>query len=171
LKKLTAAVITAMLLGALLVVAAVRSRGTATLDTPEACLEQMFQAMRSGDAAAYLDCFTGELRGQLERTAREQSTAGFSRYLVESAAPIKGRAVLQHRTLYSGPDQVRLVVDRVYENRPWEYQAYRLRRDGTWKIYAIDPAEPHEPPVPYGTPAFPELDSSEETVKTSRGDG
>jgi hypothetical protein len=42
----------------------------------------------------------------------------------------------------------------VYEQRSWEYQAYWLQRDaGVWRIHAIDPPEPHDPPVPYGTPA------------------
>ena len=63
-----------------------------------------------------------------------------------------------------GPDQVRLVVDRVYEQRQWEYQGYRFRRESAkWKIYAIDPAEVHDPPVPYGTPAFPTQDESSES--------
>ena len=134
-------------------------------DGPQACLEQMFQAMRAGDTRAYLACFTGELRNRLERTVADQSGAAFSEYLRQSMAPIKGRAILHHKTEYSGSDQVRMVVDRVYAGQPWEYQGYRLcRARGAWKIYAIDPAETHEPPVPSGTPAFP---AAEEPQKSS----
>ena len=152
-KRIVAGVITALVLAALLIVAAVRS-ATPAAQTPEQCLEQMFQAMKEGNVTSYLRCFTGELRDRLERNAKEQPTEKFSQYLKETVAPVKGRAV--YKTEASGDDHVRLVVDRVYEQRQWEYQGYRLRREsGAWRIYAIDPAELHEPPVPYGTPAFP----------------
>lgn len=152
-KRVVAGAITGLILAALLIVAAVRS-ATPAAQTPEQCLEQMFQAMKDGDVAAYLRCFTGELRERLERNSTEQTTEKFSEYLRETVAPVKGRAV--YKTESSGDDYVRLVVDRVYEQRQWEYQGYRLRRaSGAWRIYAIDPAELHEPPVPYGTPAFP----------------
>jgi hypothetical protein len=153
LKRIVAGFITALVLATLLIVAAVRSAGPVA-QTPEQCLEQMFQAMKDGDTSAYLRCFTGELRERLERNATEQTTRKFAEYLRETMAPVKGRAV--YKTEASGDDHVRLVVDRVYEQRQWEYQGYRLRREsGTWKIYAIDPTELHDPPVPYGTPALP----------------
>jgi len=152
-KRIVAGVITALVLAVLLVAAVMRS-GAPVAQTPEQCLEEMFQAMKEGKVTAYLNCFTGELRERLERNAKEQTTDRFSDYLKETAAPVKGRAV--YKTVTSVDDHVRLVVDRVYERRQWEYQGYRLRREsGDWKIYAIDPAELHEPPVPYGTPAFP----------------
>ena len=154
-KKLLAAVATGLVITALLIATAVRSRGASSADAPEKCLDQMFDAMKAGDIAAYLKCFTGRLREELERTAKEQTAAGFSAYLKQSAGAIKGRAILHHKTESSGSDQVRMVVDRVYEQRMWEYQAYRLQRQaGAWRIYAIDAPEPHEPPIPYGTPAF-----------------
>ena len=152
-KRVGAGLITALLLAALLIVAAVRSAAR-TADTPEQCLEQMFQAMKAGDVTSYVRCFTGELRERLERDANEQTTERFATNLRETVAPVKGRAV--YKTEVSGVDQIRLVVDRVYEQRPWECQGYQLRREsGSWKIHAIDPAELHDPPVPYGTPAFP----------------
>ena len=166
-KRIVAGSITALVLAALLVVAAVRS-ATPAAQTPEQCLEQMFQAMKEGNVAAYLNCFTGELRDRLELNAKEQATEKFAGYLRETVAPVKGRAV--YKTETSGDDQIRLVVDRVYERRQWEYQGYRLRREsGTWKIYAIDPAELHYPPVPYGTPAFPtsENESSTDNSETA----
>ena len=151
-KRIVSGVITALVLAALLIVAAVRSAAP-TAETPEQCLEQMFQAMKDGDVSAYLRCFTGELRERLEQNAKEQRNEKFAVYLKETVAPIKGRAV---KTEEASADHARLVVDRVYERRPWEYQGYRLRREsGAWKVFAIDPVELHEPPVPYGTPAFP----------------
>ncbi len=167
-KKIVAATVTVLLLGAALVGMSLQSRGRGT-DNPEACLERMFDAMRAGDAAAYLDCFAGELRAELERSARAEAPARFADYLRQTAEPIRGRAVLQHKTQSPAPDLVRLVVDRVYaKGRPWEYQGYRLRRsaDG-WKIYAMDAVEPHEPPVPYGTPAFPGAEEREPAAGTA----
>jgi hypothetical protein len=153
LKRIVAGTITALVLATLLIAAVVRSAGDPGARTPEHRLEQMFQAMKEGDVSSFLRCFTGELRERLDRSASEQTAEKFSAYLKETAAPVKGRAV--YKTEASGDDDVRLVVDRVYEQRPWEYQGYRLRREsGDWKIYAIDPAELHEPPIPYGTPAF-----------------
>jgi hypothetical protein len=152
LKRIVAGTVTALVFAALLIAAVVRS-GASGAQTPEQCLEQMFQAMKEGDVTSYLRCFTGELRERLERNAKDQTTDRFSDYLKETVAPVKGRAV--YKTESSGDDHVRLVADRVYEQRQWEYQGYRLRREsGDWRIYAIDPAELHEPLVPYGTPAF-----------------
>ena len=154
--RILAAGVTALIMLAMLWTIAVRSGDPEPSDTPEACLERMFQAMKAGDVAAYLDCFTGELLERLSNTAEAETERGFADYLRRLAAPIKGHAVLQHKTERSGPDRVRLVVDRVYADRQWEYQGYRLRREpGGWRIYAVDPAEPHDPPVPYGTPAAP----------------
>jgi hypothetical protein len=152
LKRLVAALVTVLVLATPLIIAAIRSRGT-TSDTPEKCIDQLYDAMRVGDVAAYVGCFSGELREQLEATVRRQGVGSFSNYLRETAAPIKGRALL--RMDYAGSDRVRVELDRVYEARMWEYQGYRLVRDsGTWKIYAIDPTELHDPPIPYGTPAY-----------------
>ena len=152
---------TGLVLAALLVAAVVRSSAPAA-QTPEQCLEQMFQAMKNGDVAGYLNCFTGELRERLVRNAKERTTQTFADYLKETVAPVKGRAV--YKTESASDDNIRLVVDRVYERRQWEYQGYRLRREsGVWKIYAIDPAELHEPPVPYGTPAFPAAENESPT--------
>jgi hypothetical protein len=134
------------------IVAAIGSR-PATSDTPEECIDQLYEAMKAGDVGAYLNCFSGELRQQLQATVRRQGAGSFSKYLQDTVAPVKGRA---SRTEYDRPDRARLQLDRVFEARMWEYQAYRLEcQSGVWTIYAIDPAELHEPPIPYGTPAYP----------------
>jgi len=153
LKRLAAGVLTLFVLTAPVIVTALRSR-TSPNDTPEKCIDQLYEAMKTGDVRAYLNCFSGDLRDQLETTVRTQGTNSFSTYLKETVSPIKGRALL--RTDYAGSDRVRVELDRVYEARMWEYQGYRLEREaGIWKIYAIDPVELHDPPIPYGTPAYP----------------
>jgi hypothetical protein len=144
-------------IGMLLLLAAVFGPRERVNDTPEKCLDQMFQAMKAGDVPKYLDCFAGELRDQLESTVRTQGTAGFANYLKETAGPVKGRALFGAE--YASADRAQLKVDRVYESRMWEYQNYRLdRRSGAWRIYSLDPVQLHEPPIPYGTPAFPTSD-------------
>jgi hypothetical protein len=148
---MAAASLTAVLLTALLVAVVLLPR-TPRMRTPEECLDLMFQAMKAGDVPAYLDCFSGELREQLDANVRQQGVNAFSRYLMDTVAPIKGRAVFGAE--YASPVRVRLKVDRVYEARPWECQGYWLeRRLDVWRIYAIDMVELHDASVPYGTPA------------------
>lgn len=152
-KKTAAGVITALVVAVLVISAGLRSSRRMADATPEQCLDRMFEATKRGDVASYLDCFTGDLRGQLEAAAAKDGAPAFCEYLKQVAAPIKGRAILHHKTEFSGPAEVRLVVDRVYEGRPWEFQTYRLQREsGQWRIAAVEPPQPHEPPVPYGTP-------------------
>ncbi len=166
-KKVVAGAITSLVLVGLLVGAGVWPRGL-TADEPAACLTTMYDAMKAGHVANYLDCFGGELRERLERDAQDQATGKFAVYLKELAAPITGRAVMHDTSEQAGPDRARLVVERVYDGRQWERQAYRLRRDaGRWKIFEIEHAELFDPPVPYGAPAFPVPDDSAETAKPS----
>jgi len=155
-RKGIAAVVTGAILGGAIVAAVVLRAAKFEADTPEACIDRMYEAMQQGDVDAYLACYTGKLRKQLDNTVLEQGKEQFAEYLRRTAAPMKGRAILHHKTEWSGKNKVRIVVDRVYEDRLWEYQAYRLKKepDG-WRIYAVEPAEPHEPPVPWGTPAIP----------------
>ena len=168
-KKIVAAAATAVLLCALVIATALQHGRAMKFDTPEACVNEMFEAMKVGDVPVYLKCFTGDLQRRLESTARDQTTSGFAEYLKQLVAPVRGRTLFQDKTEYSGPDQVRLVIDRVYENRPWEYQAYRLRRESSgWKIYAIEPVETHEPLIPHGAPAFPTAERPAETGNSAR---
>ena len=146
----TALVITAILAGVIL-----RSGPEATAsDDPQDCLDRMFQAAKAGDVTAYLDCFEGELHGQLNRAASDRSHGVFSRSLKDSVSAIVGRSILHHQTTDSGSDQVRIVVELAYDGRPWESRAYWLRQgSGVWKIVRMGPVDVHEPAVPYGTPA------------------
>jgi len=155
-KVIAGSVTVAVVLGAIMLASVLRGVSGGPAQTPEECVQRMLNAMEAADVESYLDCYTGELRQRLQRTADEQGRDAFAQYLKRTAAPIKGCAILHDKTQWSGNDKVRIVVDRVYENRPWEYQAYRLKRerDG-WRIYAVEPAEPHKPPIPWGTPAIP----------------
>jgi hypothetical protein len=156
--KLVAGAITATLIGAIMIASIQRSPRVAV--APEAVLEQMLQAMQQGDMAAYVACFTGELHDAALRNAETQPAGQFAGELRRAAAAIKGQAIL--KTESRGLDEVYVLVDRVYSNRPWELQGYRLRRErDCWKIHAIDPAQPHDPPVPYGTPVISQSSTAE----------
>ena len=170
LRRIVAAVATILILAGAVGGMLLRSGIDRLADTPEACLERMVQAMNDGNVALYLDSFTGELRQRLESTAKEQTYKRFARYLGESAEPIKGQAILRHKTEHAGADRVRMVVERVYAERQWEYQTYRLRNQaGVWRIYQIDPAQLFDPPVPYGTPVFPQPQDTSESPPGQAG--
>jgi hypothetical protein len=163
-KRFIAAGATTLLLASLLVGAALQMRRP-PLDSPEKCLDQMFQTMRAGDVPNYLACFSGELREQLDATVHQQGRSSFADYLKDISAPIRGRTVFEPE--YVAPGRARVKVDRVYEARMWEYQRYQLAQQaGSWTIYAIDPVQYHEPPVPYGAPAFP-MDGPADTARPS----
>ena len=165
-KRFIAAAVTASALLAFLGMRVLRSTPSSA-ETPEQCLEQMFLAMKDGNVSAFLACFTGELRERLDRDAKVQGTQKFAEYMKETVAPVKGRAI--YRSESADPEQAKVVVDRVFEGRPWEYQCYRLRRaSGQWRIFALDPVELHDPPIPYGTPAYPGDDFSQESAKSAR---
>lgn len=118
---------------------------------PEDGIYAMFDAARTGDGQAYLDCFSGPLREQLAATAREDSAAKFKAYLLRQNAAVQGFAV----TVIDrpNPDEARARVEYVYSDHN-EVQNVRLtRKGGRWKIVSMDGAEPVQPLVPYGTKA------------------
>ena len=118
---------------------------------PEDGIYAMFDAARTGDAQAYLDCFSGPLREQLAATAKEDSAAKFKAYLISQNSAVQGMAV----TVTDRPnaDEARARVEYVYSDH-CEVQNVHLKREGArWKIINIDGAQPVQPLVPYGTKA------------------
>ena len=155
-RKLIAAAITVALLGAAALFAG-RGLSTESAATPEDRINLLYEAAGRGDVDAYLDCFTGALRERMDNEVRERGPDAFAADLRRSLEGVVGRAIRQDLTEQLADGRIRVVVERVYEGRPWERQAYRLVKEGdTWRVYHIEPAEVFEPPVPYGTPAFPD---------------
>ncbi len=152
--------IAAALTVAVLAVAAVmagRGLGRATPRTPEERIDLLYEAAARGDVTEYLDCFTGTLRQRLANELRERGEEAFRSYLKQSLEGVVGRAIRHDLTETLDNGRIRIVVERVYKGRPWERQAYRLQQENdTWRVYHIEPADVFEPPVPYGTPAFPD---------------
>lgn len=154
-KRTLAALVTAVLLaGALLLGGRGPRPPTAPAATPQDCIQRMFDAARLGDVEAYLDCFTGPQRKQIERRLADQPREAFAQSLVDAVRDLKGRAITQTSEQQSESDRVELAVDRVYENG-YERQSYRLvRKSGRWRIDEVAPAVAFQPDVPYGAPVF-----------------
>jgi hypothetical protein len=155
-----------MTTGVLLLAALWLGRGAAppgaappTADSPEACLERMFQAAERGDVSAYLDCFTGTQRARLERELRGQNETAFGESLRAAVQQLKGRAIhrppaAQTSQAAAAADRAEMRVERIYAGRN-EQQIYLLIRDGTaWRVRDIRDASAYQPPVPYGTPVY-----------------
>ncbi len=146
---LTVAVLAAGLLAALR--DRLPERGTDAGD-PSDVFWQMIDVSREGEAGAYLDLFTGEVREQLETVRDEMGDAAFRQYLRQRVAGLKGVAVTGKEDL---GDTVRLDVEYVreasYETQDLDLRVFR----GRWRIVALGPTHEREPPVPYGTPVGP----------------
>ncbi|HWC88190.1 MAG TPA: hypothetical protein VG433_00985 [Pirellulales bacterium] len=119
--------------------------------TPGECIDRMFAAGERGDVDAYLACFTGEQRMQLEREVAAQPRENFASGLVAAIEPLKGRAIVHEA---ASALTAEITVERVYAHRN-DLQLYNLQcQDGRWQIAAVRPVQALQPPVPYGTPVF-----------------
>ena len=117
--------------------------------SPEDVVWRMSDATRDGDVKAYLDCFTGELRQKLEKTAAEMGEAQFSQYLKKLNDEVTGIAVSDLEQ--TDPQSAAMRVEFVYRGKN-ESQKHRFRSiDGAWKIEGVDSAENVKVLVPYGT--------------------
>lgn len=140
---------------AALVAAALILRGGRRLpDQPQDAVNAFFNAARDGDARAYLQLTTGELRKSLEQLRREQGAETFRVNIERSLEGIKGQAV---RKLPQSPvGTAALEVELVFSDRN-EVQRFVLEPVGSgWAIAAIEAARVYRPEIPYGTPVFSE---------------
>ena len=120
-------------------------------EEPETVIWRMLEHSRTGDVQAYLDSFSASTRAQLEATAREMTFAGFSDYLKESSARVKGVAVYEVRRM--GEDRATLVVEYVYKDRNERQRLGLKRQGGRWCIEWEETSQRVQPLVPYGKPA------------------
>jgi hypothetical protein len=119
--------------------------------TPGECIDRMFAAGESGDVDAYLACFTGDQRVQLDRELAAQPRERFARGLVAAIEPLKGRAIVHES---ASAVTAEITIERVYAHRN-DLQLYHLQcQDGRWRIGSVRAVQAVQPPVPYGTPVF-----------------
>jgi hypothetical protein len=147
--------VTVVLLAGLLGIALLRNRAGKTSivaadPTPEDTIYAMLDSARAGNASAYLDHYTGQMKQTLKQLINEQSQSKFADDLKKSNAEMKGVALSPSEPGVDGTVKVR--VEYVYSDRN-EAQLFYLRKEGnTWKIYQVDGASRAKTLVPYGTP-------------------
>ncbi|HUG90750.1 MAG TPA: hypothetical protein VML55_07955 [Planctomycetaceae bacterium] len=127
-------------------------------DTLERCLERMLDAARAGDVGAYVACFDGELRRNLESAIAAQSPQRAAAELRSGAADLKSFAT--HGLERPRPGEAVVTLERIYSRRN-DLERVRLRQHGgAWRIVELVPVDRVAPPIPYGTPVVPEAGES-----------
>ncbi|HKQ78868.1 MAG TPA: hypothetical protein VJ810_34535 [Blastocatellia bacterium] len=155
-KKRLPAIVTALLIAGALVFFAARQRlKTAepayNAANPESVIWRMSDAARAGDVGAYLNCFDGELRRNLEKTAAEMGERQFGEYLKRLNGEITGIAVSDLDL--TGDAGAKLRVEFVYRGKNEAQRHYLTLRDGAWKIDRVDESERVKTLIPYGADA------------------
>src|SRR5262245_4057978 len=119
--------------------------------SPESVIWRMSDAARVGDVQAYLNCFDGELRRNLEKTVAEMGERKFGDYLKRLNQEITGIAV-SDLDLTEGAG-AKLRVEFVYRGKNEAQQHHLVLRDGAWKIDRLDESERIKTLIPYGADA------------------
>lgn len=156
-KKRMPAIVTILLIVGALVFLTQRERLSSwrfekkTSGTPEDIIWSMSDATREGDVHAYLDCFSGALKQNLQKTADDMGESQFSRYLKELSDEVTGITVSE---LEQADEQTAtLKVEFVFRGKN-EVQKHSFKfLAGAWKITKVDGAEQIKTLIPYGTDA------------------
>jgi hypothetical protein len=117
---------------------------------PQDAIYAMLDAARIGDVKTYLSSYTGQMDAALKQSLAETTEAGFSKYLTESNAAVKGIAISEPQPLTDREVKVR--VEYVYQDRNEAQTMYLEKGPAGWKIARVDGAERVKTLVPYGTP-------------------
>jgi hypothetical protein len=151
-KQRLPAIITVLLIISAIAFFAKRDRTTSTNKspaTPEDVVWRMSDAARDGDVNAYLDCFDGALKRNLQRTVAEMGEAQFSQYLKRLNGEMTGIAVSDLEQV--NENEATLRVEFVFRGKN-EAQNHHFRLiNGAWKIEKLDGAEQIKPLTPYGS--------------------
>ncbi len=126
--------------------------------TPEAAVDEFFDAAAHGDDAAYLRLTSGELRESLESARSELGADEFRNSLRRSAAGIKGLAKTRSDDASLAGPSVALDVELVFADRNERQRMLLVPQGNGWVITSIGTAQTIQPPVRYGTPVFEEPD-------------
>ncbi len=155
-KKRLPAIVTVLLIAGALVFFVARQRlKTAesgfNAANPESVIWRMSDAARAGDVQAYLNCFDGGLRRNLEKTVAEMGERQFREYLKRLNEDITGIAVSDLNLV--GEAGAKLRVEFVYRGKNEAQQHHLILRDGAWRIDRADESERINTLIPYGTDA------------------
>jgi hypothetical protein len=119
--------------------------------TPEDVVWRMSDAAREGNVAAYLDCFSGALRQNVQRAVAEMGEAQFSQYLKRLNQEMTGIAVSDFERISDAEATLR--VEFVFRGGNEAQKHHFKLIDGAWKIEKLDGAERIKPLIPYGADA------------------
>jgi hypothetical protein len=144
-----ASAVTILILAGLLGVAVLRRNAARQPSSPQDTIYRMLDAARSGNAAAYLGEYTGQMEAHLKQVLAEKGDAAFQRYLISANAEIKGVAVSPPKETAAG--EVEIQVEYVYQERNEVQRIGLEQRGGRWKIARVDSAERVQTLVPYGS--------------------
>lgn len=125
-------------------------RASATPPEPQDAIHAMLNAARAGSVKEYLDAYTDPMEAALRKTISESSEAAFAKYLVDSAASIKGVALSDPEEV--SETQARVRVEYIYADRNEAQTMYLEKLRGGWKIARTDAGERIPTLIPYGTP-------------------
>ena len=118
--------------------------------SPQDSIYAMLDAAREGKVSEYLAAHTGQMEQSLRKAVAEATEDGFSKYLKETNAPIKGVALHDPQTLTDREVKVR--VEYVFADRNEVQFVYLEKSGSSWKVSRVDAAERIKTLVPYGTP-------------------
>jgi hypothetical protein len=154
-KRLPATVTVLLIAGALIFFAARQRSKTADPSfngaSPESVIWRMSDATRAGDVEAYFNCFDGELRRNLTKTAAEMGEQKFGEYLKRLNEEITGIALSDLKL--TGEAGANLRVEFVYRGKNEAQRHYLVLRDGAWKIDRVDESERIKTLIPYAADA------------------
>lgn len=117
---------------------------------PHDALYQMLDAVRDGNASAYLDAHTGTVAESLRRAIAEMGEPKFMEALQRQNKPLKGIAVNDPERI--SPTQAKARVEYVFADRNEVQTVHFDQTDGKWRISRVDGAERIKTIIPYGTP-------------------
>jgi hypothetical protein len=123
-------------------------------ETPEAAINDLFDAASDGDDNAYLRLVTGDLKTALLDTREQLGRKAFCESLKKSMAGIKGLAVRPAEDAPAG--FVTRYVDIVFVDRNETQRMLLVDEPTGWAIAAMEQAQMVKPPIAYGTPVFEE---------------
>ena len=156
-KKHLPAIITVLLIAGAFLLLTQRERlagmkwagqSTASSATPEDAIWRMSDAARAGNVQAYLDCFSGALKVNLQKTAAEMGAAQFSQYLKNLNNEMTGIAVSDLEQI--NEQSATLKVEFVFRGKNEAQKHHFKLTDGKWKIDAVETAERLKVLIPYG---------------------
>jgi hypothetical protein len=155
-KKRLPAIVTALLIAGALVFFTARHRFRTAESGfnsahPESAIWRMADAARAGDVEAYLNCFAGELRRNLEKTGAEMGWPQFGVYLKRRTEEITGIAVSGFKR--TGEAGANLRVEFVYRGKNEAQEHHLILRDSVWKITRVGESELVKALIPYGADA------------------